>query len=84
MSDRLPLIRVRAGLLWTTKYFQLTEYLEAINFRCFRGVSLDPRKINPTNFNLAVQINYDVFQVLQACYPATMTGEFRLGLGARG
>jgi hypothetical protein len=53
------------------------ENFEAIHFHCFRGASLDPRKLNTTNFDLPVQLlGCGVFQVLQACYPATMTGEF--------
>jgi hypothetical protein len=52
------------------------ENFEVINFRCFRGVSLDPQKLNTTNFDLTVQLLSRVtFQVLQACSPATMTGE---------
>jgi hypothetical protein len=45
------------------------ENFKAINFCCFRGVSLDPRKLNPTNFDLAIQLlSHGAFQVLQACH----------------
>jgi hypothetical protein len=60
--------------IWGGRATVWVENFEAINFRCFRGVSLDPQN---TNFDLAVQLlSHGAFQVLQACYPATMTGEF--------
>jgi hypothetical protein len=40
-------------------------------------VSVLISELNPTNFDLVVQLlSHGAFQVLQVCYPATMTGEF--------
>jgi hypothetical protein len=52
-------------------YTVWVENFEAINFHCFRGVSLDPRKLNPTNFDLAVQLlSHDTFKYFK---PATLS-----------